>query len=233
MVDNIVENSKNPALGLDEMSGALRGILGKFLMNEIDNMLPAKVIAYDRAANRVQVQPMIAMIKTDMTTISRNQIASVPVYNIGGGGCLLSFNLNPGNLGWIKAADRDISNFLKSYNEREPKTYRAHDFADSVFFPDVMSGYTIDAEDAENAVLQTLDGSVRVALFPDKIKITAPEVVIDTPTTTITGNIQIDGDLNTDGAATLGGAGGSPIARTGDAVAGGIITGGSAIHKAT
>ena len=51
--------------------------------------------------------------------------------------------------------------------------------------------------------------------------------------TTITGNLQVDGDFNVDGTATLGGPLGLPIARTGDAVAGGVITGGSITHKAT
>lgn len=50
---------------------------------------------------------------------------------------------------------------------------------------------------------------------------------------TIAGALQVAGDFNTDGTATLGGSGGAAIARTGDAVAGGVITGGSAIHKAT
>lgn len=49
----------------------------------------------------------------------------------------------------------------------------------------------------------------------------------------ITGDLQVDGNFNVDGSASLGGAGGAEIARKGDAVAGGIITGGSANHTAT
>jgi len=91
----------------------------------------------------------------------------------GGGGFVLNFNLKPGNLGWIKASDRDISLFLQTFKENAPNTLRLHSFQDAVFIPDVMTGYTINGEDAENAVLQTVDGSVRVAVWADRVKLTA------------------------------------------------------------
>ena len=59
------------------------------------------------------------------------------------------------------------------------------------------------------------------------------KVFMDAPSTEITGDLTVGGDFNVDGAATLGGPGGPEIARKGDAVAGGVITGGSTIHKAT
>ncbi len=49
----------------------------------------------------------------------------------------------------------------------------------------------------------------------------------------VTGDTQVGGDFNNDGAATLGGTGGAAIARVGDTVSGGQITGGSATHTAT
>lgn len=208
MTDNVAL-SRNPANSTGDASGALREVLAKFLKTSIDDMLPCKIVAYDRDSNRATVKPQIAMLKTDGTTVSRNQLASVPVFNIGGGGFILSFNLKPGDLGWIKASDRDISNFLKSYKESAPNTLRAHDFSDALFFPDVMTGYNINAEDAGNAVLQTLDGSVRVSLFPDKIKLTAPEVWTDADTL-------------------IGGPGGKPIARLGDKIEVQVTAGSSA-----
>ncbi len=64
------------------------------------------------------------------------------------------------------------------------------------------------------------------------VDVDAPEATFS-GNVTIAGNLQVDGDINNDGKATLGGAGGAEIARKGDAVAGGIITGGSANHTAT
>lgn len=59
------------------------------------------------------------------------------------------------------------------------------------------------------------------------------DINIKASSVNITGDLQVSGDFNVDGTATLGGSGGAAIARTGDAVSGGVITGGSAIHKAT
>lgn len=64
------------------------------------------------------------------------------------------------------------------------------------------------------------------------VDVDAPEATFS-GNVTIAGNLQVDGDINNDGKATLGGAGGAEIARKGDAVAGGVITGGSANHTAT
>lgn len=174
------------------LTGAFRHIFSKMMQN-VDGMLPAKVIAYDRAQNRATVQPMIMLLTTSDKTVPRAQIASVPVYQIGGGDFLLSFNIKPGDLGWIKASDRDISLFLQSYSQSAPNTIRKHNFSDSIFFPDVMKGYTIAGEDTANAVLQNLNGSVRIALWPNKVKITAPTVEINSTATHIFGTLQVDG----------------------------------------
>lgn len=168
--------SQNPA-NYGTMTGLFKEALGKMLQN-VDDMLPARVISYDRATNRAQVQPLIMIVTTDNQSVARAPVASVPVFMIGGGGHVLSFNIKAGDLGWIKANDRDISLFLQYFDQAAPNTYRKHTFQDAVFFPDVMRGITINEEDQENCVLQTLDGSVKVALGADSVKIVAPNVQI-------------------------------------------------------
>lgn len=181
------------------LAGILQFAFGKFL-NNVDSMLPAKVIAYDRTKNRVQVQILIMLVATDGTTISRAQIASLPVLVLGGGGFLMNFNLNPGDLGWVIANDRDISSFLQTYSESSPNTVRKHSFADGLFVPDVMTNYTIASEDANNMVIQNLDGSVKISLGTGKIKIAAPiielsgDVVIDN-TMEVAGTLTANGQL--------------------------------------
>lgn len=168
--EQYAQPSRNPAND-DSMVGMLRQVLDKFLL-DIDDMLPAVVIAFDRNANRAQVKPLIKLVTTGGKEIQRPQIASVPVFQIGGGGMMLNFNLKPGDMGWIKANDRDISLAMQSGGEAKPNTYRKHCFEDGVFFPDAMRNFVIQGEDAENAVLQTLDGNVRVAIWADKVKTT-------------------------------------------------------------
>jgi hypothetical protein len=156
----------------DSLAGVLRATFRKF-MQQTDDMLPAVVIAYDRTKNRATVAPCIAVLTTRGETVPRAQVASVPVMQFGGGGVVLNFNLKPGDLGWIKASDRDLSLFLQSFKAgTKPNTLRMHTFQDGVFIPEVMRGWTIQGEDADNAVLQTLDGNARVAVGPTFVKAT-------------------------------------------------------------
>lgn len=167
--------SRNPAIN-DSLAGTMRLVLTKWLQST-DDMLPAEVVAYDRATNVAQIQPLIVMVTTGNQRVARAQVASVPVLQLGGGGFVLSFPVASGDLGWIKANDRDISLFKKTLKGAAPNTQRLHDFADAMFIPDTMfRSVTVASEDSGSAVLQGLDGSVRIALAPDYLKIIAPAV---------------------------------------------------------
>ncbi len=191
------------------MDGSLAGLFELFrskMLQNTDDMLPAKIIAYDRATNRAQVQPLIVMVTTDNQQLQRAQIASVPVLQIGGGNFVFSVPLQTGDLGWIKANDRDISLFKKTYEQSPPNTQRKHKFSDAVFIPDsFMRDVVINEEDEGNLVIQTINGSVRIALWPDKVKITAPAIILDTPTTTCTGDLVVEGETTLTGDVTAEG----------------------------
>ena len=144
-----------------EFSGAIEYILEKSAQLK-DDMLPAKIIEYDRVKNRAKVQPLIMQVLEDKTIIKRPILMSIPVLQYGGSGFVLSFDLKAGDIGWIKANDRDISKFLSTYNNNTPNTDRIKNFSDGVFIPDVMHGYNINAGDT--ATLQSLDGSIKLAL---------------------------------------------------------------------
>lgn len=178
----------------DSLAGTLRAAFRKFLQ-QTDDCLPAVVIAYNRAKNRATVAPCITVLTTDGRIIPRAQVASVPVMQIGGGGVVLNFNLKPGDLGWIKASDRDISNFAQAFKTSPPNTLRLHSFQDAVFIPDVMKGWVIAGEDADSAVLQTLDGNARVAVGVNRVKLTvgAKSVTLTPAGTTIVGGLTVDG----------------------------------------
>lgn len=190
------------------ITGTLLEVYRQFLKGT-DDMLPARIISYDRSQNTAVVQPLIRVLTTSGELVSRQAVPGVKVFQFGGGGFFMGFNLLPGDLGWIKAADRDISLFLQSYAESGPNTLRLHNFSDALFFPDVMRGYTIAEEDAGNMVLQNTDGSVRVSLWPDRVKVTAPLVEIDSPSVTMSGALAVAGPITSDTEVSVG-----PIALT-------------------
>lgn len=171
---NIAKPSIDPA-NEGGLPGLFRHVFGK-LMQDVNGMLPARVVAFngDRNAPRVTVEPLVMIMTTENKTVSRAQIASVPVFQFGAGGFFMSFPIAPNDLGWILASDRDISNFMQSFEASAPQTLRKNNFADSLFIPDIMRQYAINDEDQNNAVFQKADGSVRVALWDEFVKLTAP-----------------------------------------------------------
>ena len=193
--------SLNPADN-DSLTGLLRHSFDKFMQDK-NGVLPAKVIAYEPGSPPyVQVQPLIKMVGTSGETKSRAQLSKIPVVNIGAGGYFLHFNLKAGDMGLIVACDRDISLFLQYGAESPPNTYRKKDFADSFFIPIVLYNYTINAEDSENAVLQNLDGSVRLSIFPNKVKITGG---LEVDTLKVTGDAEILGNMDITGRTIING----------------------------
>ncbi|AAT37774.1 baseplate spike [Burkholderia phage BcepB1A] len=172
--------SKNPA---DDGSaaGVLRTIFRKQSM-QMDGQLPAVVLSYDRTKNRATVRPLISMLKTNMQPVQRASIATVPVLALGGGGYVMTFPVKAGDLGWIEASDRDISLFMQSMQQSHPNTYRIHSFNDGRFVPDAFAKYVINAEDNNAATIQSLDGSVRIALDIDELRLTAPNIKINAGT---------------------------------------------------
>lgn len=168
----------NPA-NSGSVQGVLTDVLSKFLQN-VDDCLPATVMSYDRAANTAMVRPLVAVLTTEGSTVARAAIASVPVLALGGGNFVVNFPLKAGDLGWIKASDRDISLFKQGLAEAKPNTVRKHSFEDGFFIPDVFRQYTLSGEDiASNMVIQSLDGKIRVSLWPDRVKVSAGETWLE------------------------------------------------------
>src|SRR6516164_6319501 len=99
----------------DSLLGTLNVFFSKFLQNNIDDMLPAQVIKFDRPSNLAQIQPLIPMVTTKGIIIQRAQIMSAPVLQMGGGGFVLNFPIATGDLGFIKSNDRDISTFKQTW----------------------------------------------------------------------------------------------------------------------
>lgn len=203
-------NSKNPA-NSDTATGAFREILGKFLAG-VDDMTPAVVLEYDRDLNRASVQPLIRILKTDGTLVTRGPIASIPVMNMGGGNIVFSFPIKLGDFGWIKACDRDISLLMQQSNgtdgpeEVPPNTLRKHSFSDGIFIPDQFKKWTLDFDD-DAVVLQTLDSLTRISLKSDLIKISSSNTInLTAPNVSVNGDIFITGDTQCVGDLVVFGA---------------------------
>lgn len=177
MADDYNEPSMDPAL-----EGTLLGVIKlafKKFQQQTDDMIPARVVALDRKNNRVTLQPMIKVVGTDGTEMDRAQVVSVPVYRPGGGGFHISFPIKEGDIGYLKAMDRDVSLWRQGYEDRPPNTQRMKSFEDGLFFPDQAKPWAPEEMDLNGAVISSTDGSVRIVLDNGEARITAPKLTIN------------------------------------------------------
>lgn len=182
--------SRNPTVD-GRLKTILRFVFTKMVQGSLDDMLPAKIINYNRITNMASVQPQISIVTTLNTIVDRSQVASIPVVQIGGGGYVLNFPIRAGDLGFIKANDRDISLFTQFWRMVRPNTRRMHSFEDSIFIPSVLTGFTIESPDVENVVLQAIDGTTRLSMGAGNVCVTdqsgysqTPHAVLDVQSTT-------------------------------------------------
>lgn len=187
---------------------AMAKLLRDFMLN-VDDCLPAIVISYDRGENVATVRPIITRLTVNDEIVPRNQVVNVEVFSFGGGGFHANFPLGPGDLGWIKASDRDLSVFRESLEESPPTSSVTHSFDSSLFLPDVFRKYVIQGEHADEAVFQSVDGINRIAIGGSRIKIATGGTYIElvdgkvkintdlleviAPETTFSGNVTIEG----------------------------------------
>lgn len=171
---------------------------------KFENMIPAVVVEYDRKNNKATVRPAISVVFMDGSVRPREELVEIPTLALGGGNFVISLPLKAGDLGWIHAADRDLSEFKKTLSISVPKHGVLHKFGQGMFIPDIFRQYTINQEDEGAMVIQSTDGATRISIRGDNIKITAPTgVVVDTPLTTFTGNVNVSKNLNVAQSATI------------------------------
>lgn len=149
--------SINPAEE-DNLTGVIKNAIDKRIQS-LDNMMPVEVLAYDRATNRATVRHMIQMQATDGSKVDRATVASVRVFQFGNGAFSMSLPIKPGDKGWLKAADRDLSIFQQDVDENDaPNTRRMHSFQDGLFMPDAMKMGDVPAGESDRVVIGSNSG---------------------------------------------------------------------------
>lgn len=169
------------------LAGKMSDTLSKWLRGEVDDMLPATVISYDDATNRAVIRPLVMIGTTSGGKVPRAQVPNIPVFRFGGGGYFMRHPIKPGDFGWIKANDRDISLIMQAAGGEEwPNTERLHSFSDAMFFPDTVKDWIIDGGNIDASVWQSIGGEVCISLHEDKVEIKAGENTITATTALIT-----------------------------------------------
>lgn len=163
-----------------DLTSNLRLFFESFIKENLDDMLPCKVIAHNRDTNRVDIQPLIMLKATDGSKINRQVIKNIQVFRFGGGGFFISVPIKVGDYGWIKANDRDISLMLQGSGKADiPNTKRLHSFNDGLFFPDTLKDWVINGKNANALVISSMDGSTCIAVDNGRVEIDTQDLIIN------------------------------------------------------
>jgi len=190
---NSVIPSYNPA-DINSESGQQDFLFDKFA-GRIEKIAPAQIVSYDRQKNRAEVQILNQSITSEGGKISRKVLNDIPALMLYGGGYVLSFPIKEGDIGWICAADRNISIFKQTLKMFAPATYEKHKYKDSFFVPNYINGFTYTTDD-ENAVLLTsTDGLTKISIKDGQTTITSANI-------TLNGNLTVNGTVATSSTIT-------------------------------
>lgn len=124
------------------LANAIRQAMRQHAREDMDDMIPAKIVSYDRASNRAVVQPLINTVDNDGKARPRQKYANIPVLRLGGGDNVIINDLPAGSFGWLKASDRDYTTTITGNKQAVPNTERSHSFSDGLFIPDMEFGVT-------------------------------------------------------------------------------------------
>lgn len=122
----------------DTLGAAFRDIIDAFL-GDMHTAIPAQVVAYDAAAQTVDVQPMVKRVIVDddgnEVVEQLPQITGVPVAFPSGGGYMVTFPIAANDYVMLVFSERPIDTWLSSGNESDPGDLRHHDLSDAVAIP--------------------------------------------------------------------------------------------------
>lgn len=193
--------SYNPA-DVNDQSGLIDFFLQKNAA-DIQKVIPAKIISYDRNLNRATIQILTLFLTSTGQKLQMKSIPNIPVLTLAGGGFVLSFPVQAEQIGFLLASDRDISLLKQNLTSYTPATNRQHQYEDSIFIPLNLNGFTVNEADANALLISSLDGATKLSIQNNLITMTAANVVINgntivngtlTATDTITSNVDVIAD---------------------------------------
>jgi len=163
----------------------------------------------------VDVQPMVHQIDGQGGVQEHGTLYSVPVFRLQRGATAIIIDPAVGDVGLAVFASHDSSVALKTKTPSPPGSRRRFDWADGFY----LGGF---AGEAVTRYIRLADSGISI-VDSTLVTVEAPQVIVNAATKAVVNSPEVD----------LGGTGGAGVARIGDTVAGGVITGGSSKVKAT
>ena len=190
-------------------------------IQKINTVFLAKIISVSTAGvggtKTVTAQPLICQIDANGNALPSPKLVEIPHYRVQAGAGAFVVNPHVGDIGVFVCAKRDISKIKNGVNDPQtPASFRSFDLADSIMIA------TIHTETASTYIYIDPDNGTIEIKAPKSLTVnTATATInasgstsINSPETTISGHVTIQGGLS------VTGGGGAVV--TGDVIADGI-----------
>lgn len=135
---------------------------------DIHTNLPGEIVSFDPATQTATVKiQYVPKINGEETPYP--ELLKVPVNTPRGGGFAMSIPTQPGDLGMLVFAERDLSSWYEEGGDKAGDSTRMHDLSDAVFIPGGMmpSPDRLESFNAQNFEVRTVDGQYKIEMSPD------------------------------------------------------------------
>lgn len=156
----------------------LQDLLARFresLVSDLHTSLPGKVVRYDAATQKADVQPLIKERYTDESGAMQARelpvIPAVPVQFPGAGGYRITFPVATDDVGLVVFSEASLDKWLVSGGTVDPADDRRHDLTDAVFLPGLRDfGHALASAPTDRATFGKDDG-LQIHVDGSKIRI--------------------------------------------------------------
>lgn len=156
----------------------LQDLLARFresLLADLHTSLPGKVVRYDAATQKADVQPLIKERYADENGAAQSRdlpvIPAVPVQFPGSGGYRITFPVTVGDTGLIVFSEASLDKWLVSGGTVDPADDRRHDLTDAVFLPGLRDfGHALASAPTDRATFGKDDG-LQIHITPSLVNV--------------------------------------------------------------
>lgn len=208
----------DPAVFADE-SLALQYVINTIINNKVNTTELVRVLSVDEQNKEISVIPIVKNVDAKGNAIEESEIYGVRYIMWQYGANAIQALPQVGDVGLILVSKRDISKIETGIVDSR----RKFNLADSIYI-----GGLCGFNQSPTQFIKFNENGIEIT-SPTAISLTAPNATINA-----SGNVDLTAqnvNVNSE-SINLGGVGGSAVARIGDAVAGGVIVGGSSVVKA-
>lgn len=158
----------------------------KQALAKVQTATPVKIVSIDApvsgaAFGFLSVQPLVSQITPDGKPMDHGVINKIPYFRVQGGASAIVIDPEPGDMGILVSAHRDISALKSSLGKSLPGSRRRFDLADGMFFGGMLNA-------VPTQTITFLPGGAGITIkSPMKITLEAPEIDINSDDVKING----------------------------------------------